>query len=526
MSRGAQGPRRRPCGGRPTARARLTPGMPRARRTRDAAASTAARRNHWPGVSHPTRCSDPTRRSAPPDRLRPPGGSQRPRPRCGPTTVAGLVRRTSQRWQPNRRRPRVGGGRIVPALRELAPPSVMKEASCSAARTRSPLTRTRRPPARDRLPGGSCIGGEAAAPPPLSSSMRGSTAPPRPTQQRGDGCTRAPRQLLCREASLSPCAPGRGPQRQSRWRGPPAARLPRPSARLDRAPFRIEARAALPEAGEKAAAAVADTYAFSHGRLSIPGLARCGVVSALCPLFVRVCRGPKRRAVRMMGALSWTPGGSTSSNPFTVSLRRRRSRWVIGTTLVVMSVATPVAQASFPGRNGNLALALELEQCNSQIAIIRADGSDRKWLTAAPCREEGRTESATEPAWSPDGRELLFHASSDVFGSGVGRLAIVSADSSARSEIPLNLEPLKVPRSVDPDGVAADLASSPSFSPDGSHVVYTRRVRSGEEIWRAKLDGSDHRRLAIGSGPHWSPRGERIAYDRPGIWLMRARDGE
>ncbi len=41
----------------------------------------------------------------------------------------------------------------------------------------------------------------------------------RPTQQRAAGRTGAPRQLLCREAGVLPCAPPRRPGRPSRMRG-------------------------------------------------------------------------------------------------------------------------------------------------------------------------------------------------------------------------------------------------------------------------------------------------------------------
>ena len=60
--------------------------------------------------------------------------------------------------------------------------------------------------------------------------------------------------------------------------------------------------------------------------------------------------------------------------------------------------------------------------------------------------------------------------------------------------------------------------ADPQISPDGAHIVYTRRyVNKLEDRWDASLwimsaDGSRNRFLAKGSSPRWSPDGTRLAF--------------
>ena len=75
---------------------------------------------------------------------------------------------------------------------------------------------------------------------------------------------------------------------------------------------------------------------------------------------------------------------------------------------------------------------------------------------------------------------------------------------------------------------------SPTLSPDGGQVVYSRTWtdkigdRRRSELWIMNADGSRKRALVDGSSPQWSPDGTRIAYVAEGepegsqIWVMWA----
>jgi dipeptidyl aminopeptidase/acylaminoacyl peptidase len=63
-----------------------------------------------------------------------------------------------------------------------------------------------------------------------------------------------------------------------------------------------------------------------------------------------------------------------------------------------------------------------------------------------------------------------------------------------------------------------ETAGDPQISPDGAHIVYSRRWINGLEdrwesaLWIMNADGTKHRFLTKGSSPKWSPDGTRIAY--------------
>src|SRR5258708_10185599 len=61
-------------------------------------------------------------------------------------------------------------------------------------------------------------------------------------------------------------------------------------------------------------------------------------------------------------------------------------------------------------------------------------------------------------------------------------------------------------------------ASAPQISPDGSQILYSRRMidkladKYQSAIWIVNADGSHHRYLAKGSGQVWSADGKSFAF--------------
>ena len=181
-------------------------------------------------------------------------------------------------------------------------------------------------------------------------------------------------------------------------------------------------------------------------------------------------------------------------------LVRHFGRIVVVALVMAPLVNASVADATFPGSNGRIAMAF---YGGCSIATMRPDGTGFRGLSE--CGSVGRSTYA--PEWSPEGRRLLFLLS--------GRPAIMRADGTRRRTVPLAAEP--------PFGLA-----TPAFAPDGRHFAYTRSTRHGSrsEIWVATVNGRENRRLRGGWSPRWSPGGRTIAAALSnGWWLVNARTG-
>ena len=153
------------------------------------------------------------------------------------------------------------------------------------------------------------------------------------------------------------------------------------------------------------------------------------------------------------------------------------------------------------------------EDRNFEIYLMAPNGKQIRRLTEQPKFD-------TEPAWSPDGRQITFVSYRDLeqLPKGEihrGEIYLMNADGSN----PINLT--HAPERA--DGVS-------SWSPDGNQIVFTSAalfnddILANSDIFVMDADGGEHINLtnhdALDETPDWSPDGNRIAFssDRDGNW--------
>jgi Tol biopolymer transport system component len=205
-------------------------------------------------------------------------------------------------------------------------------------------------------------------------------------------------------------------------------------------------------------------------------------------------------------------------NPHLTPTRTRILLICVVAAALTLGALTTLAKATTPGKNGQIAFTryrLQDSPIWSEIFVADTDGSN-----------EHRVSHSTTPVeddqahWSPDGRWIVFDRCTH---SGPCSIWLVRPDGNGQRRLspPCHLRP-----SVCPDD------SGPSFTPDGSRVVFTRafggvkRTSLGDEIKHSAIATMDlqgkHlrivRELPPYSGdlqsPHVSPDGTLVVFDR------------
>jgi TolB protein len=167
---------------------------------------------------------------------------------------------------------------------------------------------------------------------------------------------------------------------------------------------------------------------------------------------------------------------------------------------------------SDPPRNGNLVASFEEEG----LQLLDPDDGARRPVVG--------TRGGFEGAWSRDGNSIAFSRERVVrttsFEGSVADLYVIRLGESASRLVVRN-------------------ASSPSWSPNGKQIVFTRDVCSTRlcadinpnELFVVEVESGEVRRLTTNrrydGGPSWSPDGDWIAHEsEDGLSLIRPDGSE
>jgi TolB protein len=206
------------------------------------------------------------------------------------------------------------------------------------------------------------------------------------------------------------------------------------------------------------------------------------------------------------------------------------------------------APASCPGPDerptGKVAYAHRDVDGDWSLWLMDPDGTDRICLIDTP-------EADVAPAWSPDGRRLVFRGGDDLYvaesdGSDVrvllaaggsiaslstpdwspdGRSIVFSAAPEGREEPDIMVVDAAggEPRALIRSGERFGYVDEPEWSPDGRDVLFVAEDPGGwSDLYLMRPDGSDVRLLLrrgfrlTGSGIGWSPDGKAIAFQGDG----------
>jgi TolB protein len=163
----------------------------------------------------------------------------------------------------------------------------------------------------------------------------------------------------------------------------------------------------------------------------------------------------------------------------------------------------------------------------SDLWVMEADGSEQTVLL----------KRAGSSSWSPNSKNLVFHASAS--GTGVPTKGDIGAALSDSDIFMLNLDDCidAVYGAWNITNTTDYIEDDPDWSPDGQRIAFTRRsvLDMGQdsetaEIWTMNPDGTDQQQVTFNNeeerAPAWSPDSTKICFMCRALWLNNGMDFE
>lgn len=212
------------------------------------------------------------------------------------------------------------------------------------------------------------------------------------------------------------------------------------------------------------------------------------------------------------------------------SVRRRTGEIVRRITFRPANQFVDISGAALSGEGRKVALGAEIQQKEADLFVMAPPGGRPVRITSGPGEDH-------DPDWSPRRRRIVFVRSSYERHDGEGRLLVL--DLRTRKVRPLRPRLIGANPAWSPDGRFVLFARAgglfiaglgkkpprritrgsddyPDWSPDGRSIAFFRYERSGATLWVSTPEGKRLQAVHSARGDFldlaWSPDGRRIAF--------------